>query len=77
MITLKLIHLQQRLQIYLMVSFLSSVNLGTTVGTLIAGLFIATLGSNYVILIGILACFINVAMIVVRNNMMKYNEQCS
>ncbi|MGS0656101.1 hypothetical protein ACU44U_03595 [Staphylococcus arlettae] len=57
-----------------MVSFLSSVNLGTTVGTFIAGLFIATLGSNYVILIGILACFINVAMIVVRNNMMKYNE---
>ncbi|WP_204254703.1 MULTISPECIES: hypothetical protein [unclassified Staphylococcus] len=60
-----------------MVSFLSSVNLGTTVGTFIAVLFIATLGSNYVILIGILACFINVAMIVVRNNMMKYNEQCS
>ncbi|MCD8907464.1 MULTISPECIES: hypothetical protein [Staphylococcus] len=60
-----------------MVSFLSSVNLGTTVGTFIAGLFIATLGSNYVILIGILACFINVTMIVVRNNMMKYNEQCS
>ena len=48
--------------------FLSSVNLGTTVGTFIGGLFIATLGSGYVILIGILACIINIAMIFIRNN---------
>lgn len=57
--------------------FLSSVNLGTTVGTFIGGLFIATLGSGYVILIGILACIINIAMIFIRNNLIGYYEQRS
>ena len=57
--------------------FLSSVNLGTTVGTFIGGLFIATLGSGYVILIGILACIINIAMIFIRNNLIGYHEQRS
>lgn len=47
--------------------FLSAVNTGTTIGTFIGGLFIATLGSNYVLMIGILASIINILLIVIRN----------
>lgn len=47
--------------------FLSAVNTGTTIGTFIGGLFIATLGSNYVLMIGILASIVNVLLIVIRN----------
>ncbi|RIN28138.1 MFS transporter [Staphylococcus succinus] len=47
--------------------FLSAVNTGTTIGTFIGGLFITTLGSNYVLLIGILASIINILLIVIRN----------
>ncbi|PTI40237.1 MFS transporter [Staphylococcus succinus] len=47
--------------------FLSAVNTGTTIGTFIGGLFIATLGSNYVLMIGILASLINILLIVIRN----------
>lgn len=48
--------------------FLSAVNTGTTIGTFIGGLFIATLGSNYVLMIGILASLVNILLIVIRNN---------
>ncbi|PTI42506.1 MFS transporter [Staphylococcus succinus] len=47
--------------------FLSAVNTGTTIGTFIGGLFIATLGSNYVLMIGILASLVNILFIVIRN----------
>ncbi|MHC3759960.1 MFS transporter [Staphylococcus succinus] len=47
--------------------FLSAVNTGTTIGTFIGGLFIATLGSNYVLMIGILASIVNILLIVIRN----------
>ncbi len=47
--------------------FLSAVNTGTTIGTFIGGLFITTLGSNYVLMIGILASIINILLIVIRN----------
>lgn len=47
--------------------FLSAVNTGTTIGTFIGGLFIATLGSNYVLMIGILASLVNILLIVIRN----------
>lgn len=49
------------------VIFLSAVNTGTTIGTFIGGLFIATLGSNYVLMIGILASIVNILLIVIRN----------
>ncbi len=47
--------------------FLSAVNTGTTIGTFIGGLFITTLGSNYVLMIGILASIVNILLIVIRN----------
>lgn len=47
--------------------FLSAVNLGTTVGTFIGGVFISTLGSNYVLLVGILASILSIYLVTVRN----------
>ncbi|NKR46825.1 MFS transporter [Rhodococcus hoagii] len=51
--------------------FLSAVNSGTTIGTFIGGIFITTLGSNYVIMVGILACVINILFILIRNKSFK------
>lgn len=47
--------------------FLSAVNLGTTVGTFIGGVFISTLGSNYVLLVGILTSILSIYLVTVRN----------
>ncbi|WHI59864.1 MFS transporter [Mammaliicoccus lentus] len=47
--------------------FLSSVNLGTTVGTFLGGIFIASLGSNFVILAGILISILNIVFVIIRN----------
>lgn len=47
--------------------FLSSVNLGTTVGTFVGGIFIASLGSNFVILAGILISILNIMFVIIRN----------
>ncbi|MGD6886841.1 MFS transporter [Staphylococcus shinii] len=54
--------------------FLSAVNSGTTIGTFIGGIFIATLGSSFVILIGIFACIINIAFILLRKRNFKRFE---
>ncbi|RIP34743.1 MFS transporter [Staphylococcus gallinarum] len=47
--------------------FLSAVNLGTTIGTFIGGIFISTFGSNYVLLTGILASILSIYLVVLRN----------
>lgn len=54
--------------------FLSAVNSGTTIGTFLGGIFIASLGSNFVIFIGILACMINILFIYLRNRELKQFE---
>ncbi|MEB7777311.1 MFS transporter [Staphylococcus equorum] len=54
--------------------FLSAVNSGTTIGTFIGGIFITTLGSNYVIMVGILACVINILFILIRNKSFKNQD---
>ncbi|MFG0929780.1 MFS transporter [Staphylococcus sp. 231237_7MaSpsaltlick] len=54
--------------------FLSAVNSGTTIGTFIGGIFIATLGSSFVMLIGIFACIINIAFILLRKRNFKRFE---
>ncbi|WP_323702462.1 MFS transporter [Staphylococcus nepalensis] len=55
--------------------YLSAVNFGTTVGTFIGGLFITGLGSNYVLIIGILASIINVIFIIIRNKKIDANQK--
>ncbi|OEK72238.1 arabinose ABC transporter permease [Staphylococcus equorum] len=57
--------------------FLSAVNSGTTIGTFIGGIFITTLGSNYVIMVGILACVINILFILIRNKSLKKQDNIS
>lgn len=57
--------------------FLSTVNSGTTIGTFIGGIFITTLGSNYVIVVGILACAINILFILIRNKSFKKQDNIS
>lgn len=54
--------------------FLSAVNSGTTIGTFIGGIFITALGSNYVIMVGILACVINILFILIRNKSFKKQD---
>lgn len=54
--------------------FLSAVNSGTTIGTFIGGIFITTLESNYVIMVGILACVINILFILIRNKSFKKQD---
>lgn len=57
--------------------FLSAVNTGTTIGTFFGGLFIASLGSNFVIFIGVFACIINICLIYFRNRALKHFETTS
>ena len=47
--------------------FLSSVNVGTTLGTFIGGMFIATLGSNFVVCVGLIASVLNILLIIIRH----------
>ncbi|UNL86430.1 MFS transporter [Priestia koreensis] len=47
--------------------FLSSVNLGTTIGTAVGGAFISTLGTQYVILVGILSLVLSIVFVLLRN----------
>ncbi len=47
--------------------FLSAVNTGTTIGAFFGGLFIANLGSKYVIMVGILTCILNILFIILRH----------
>jgi MFS transporter, DHA1 family, inner membrane transport protein len=49
--------------------FLTSANLGTTIGTAVGGLFISGLGTQYVVLVGLLSVILSVMFILLRNYM--------
>jgi len=55
--------------------FLSSVNIGTTIGTAAGGVFIATLGTPYVLLAGIIAALLSLVFIVLRNHTLNTAAQ--
>lgn len=57
--------------------FLSSVNLGTTIGTAVCGLFISELGTQYVVLVGLLSLVLSLAFIMLRNYMYTPTKQLS
>ena len=57
--------------------FLSSVNLGTTIGTAVGGLFILELGTQYVVLVGLLSLVLSLAFIMLRNYMYSPSKQFS
>ncbi|WP_028402199.1 MFS transporter [Ectobacillus panaciterrae] len=57
--------------------FLSSVNLGTTIGTAVGGLFISELGTQYVVLVGLLSLVLSLAFIMLRNYMYTPTKQLS
>ena len=57
--------------------FLSSVNLGTTIGTAVGGLFISELGTQYVVLVGLLSLVLSMAFIMLRNYMYTPSKQLS
>ncbi|MEH7314042.1 MFS transporter [Priestia megaterium] len=55
--------------------FLSSVNLGTTIGTAVGGLFISEMGTQYVILVGLLSLVLSLVFILLRNYMDSPTKQ--
>ncbi|USK31371.1 MFS transporter (plasmid) [Bacillus sp. CMF21] len=57
--------------------FLSSVNLGTTIGTAVGGLFISEIGTQYVVLVGLLSLVLSLAFIMLRNYMYTPTKQLS
>jgi predicted MFS family arabinose efflux permease len=57
--------------------FLSSVNLGTTIGAAVGGLFISEMGTPYVVLVGILSLVLSVVFILLRNYMQRPVSQLS
>jgi predicted MFS family arabinose efflux permease len=50
--------------------FLSSCNIGTTVGAAVGGIFIAGMGISYVVLVGVLSVIFSSVTILIRNRMM-------
>ncbi|AMM94261.1 arabinose ABC transporter permease [Peribacillus simplex] len=57
--------------------FLSSVNFGTTIGTAAGGLFISELGTQYVVLVGLLSLILGLVFILLRNYMYSPTNQIS
>lgn len=57
--------------------FLASVNLGTTIGTAVGGLFISGMGTQYVVLVGILSLVLSVLFILPRSYMKRPVSQLS
>lgn len=57
--------------------FLSSCNIGTTIGAAVGGLFIAELGTQYVVFAGILSSILTVLFIFLRNYQFKSEELVS
>ncbi|QMV44790.1 MFS transporter [Cohnella cholangitidis] len=51
--------------------FLTSANLGVTFGAAIGGLFIAEMGTRYVVLVGLLSLVFSIVTILLRNYMIK------
>ncbi|HDR8196693.1 MFS transporter [Bacillus thuringiensis] len=57
--------------------FLSSVNLGTTIGTTVGGLFISNLGTEYVVLVGLFSLILGLIFILLRNYVYNPAKQIS
>ncbi|SDN09697.1 Predicted arabinose efflux permease, MFS family [Fictibacillus solisalsi] len=57
--------------------FLSSVNLGTTIGTAAGGVFISQLGTPYVVLVGLLSLALSLVFIMFRNYLNTPAQQLS
>lgn len=57
--------------------FLTAANLGVTIGSAIGGLFIAQIGTQYVVLVGMLSLLFSVAAIVSRSYMLSATRQLS
>lgn len=55
--------------------FLSSANIGTTIGTAVGGLFISAMGTEYVIVAGLLSIVLSVIFIFFRNS--RYTAKAS
>lgn len=55
--------------------FVTSANLGTTIGTAVGGLFISQLGTQYVVLVGFLSVILSLISILLRNNMYSPTKQ--
>ncbi|MNN37364.1 Major Facilitator Superfamily protein [compost metagenome] len=53
--------------------FVSSTNVGTTIGSAVGGLFIAEMGTQYVVLVGILSLTLSLITIFLRN---KHQTWC-
>lgn len=57
--------------------FISSCNVGTTIGAAAGGLFISGMGTQYVLLVGILSLVFSLLTILVRNYMFNPKQQLS
>ena len=57
--------------------FLTSANLGTTIGAAVGGLFISELGTGYVVLVGILSLILSLVTILLRTYMFTPTQQLS
>ncbi|AKL83136.1 putative transporter [Bacillus atrophaeus UCMB-5137] len=55
--------------------FVTSANVGTTIGTAVGGLFISQLGKQYVVLVGFLSVILSLIPILLRNNMYSPTKQ--
>ena len=57
--------------------FLSSCNIGTTIGVAVGGVFISEMGTQYVVLVGILSLILSLVTIFLRNYMFNPTKQLS
>ena len=57
--------------------FLSSCNIGTTIGAAVGGVFISEMGTQYVVLVGILSLILSLVTIFLRNYMFNPTKQLS
>lgn len=57
--------------------FISSCNIGTTFGAAVGGLFISEMGTQYVVLVGILSLLLSLVTILLRNYMYSPTKQIS
>ena len=57
--------------------FLTSANLGTTIGASVCGLFISGIGTQYIVLGGLLFLILSVVSILIRNHVHNSNKELS
>ncbi|MFD0825999.1 MFS transporter [Neobacillus sp. M.A.Huq-85] len=57
--------------------FISACNVGTTLGAAVGGLFISGMGTQYVVLVGILSLILSLVTILIRNYMFTPAQQLS